>query len=103
MTRYLCSELVMLKRDVTQTVVNLEEIWSDGASIEMDDGIEIGKQIDLVCGENQLTGTVARAEKHEFGWRIELQFLPGSRWTPEMFRPGHMLDPNDLTGKKSEA
>jgi hypothetical protein len=103
MTRYLCSELVVLKRDGADTVVNLEEIWSDGASIEMDEGIELGKQIDLVCGENHLTGSVANAEQHEFGWRIELKFLPGSQWSPEMFRPGHMLDPNDLLGKKSEA
>ena len=103
MTRYLCSELVVLKRGETDTIVNLEEIWSDGAAIEMDDGVEIGKQVELVCQENRLAGKIAGAEKHEFGWRIELKFLPATRWSPEVFRPQHMIDPDDLPGKKSPA
>jgi hypothetical protein len=103
MTRYLCSALVTLKRDSNETVVNLEEIWSEGAAVEMDDAVEIGRQVELVCGETCLIATVVSAGKHEFGWRMELKFLPDSLWSPELFRPEHMLDPNDLLGKKSTA
>jgi hypothetical protein len=99
-SRYLCSELVVLKQDAMQTVVNLEEIWSDGAALESDDPLAIGIAVELECGENRFKGTVVSATQHEFGWWIELSFSPETPWNPEIFRPGHMVDPETLKGEK---
>ena len=102
MTRYLCSELVVLKYDGAETTVNLEEIWDDGAAIEMDNGVAAGQKVELLCGETRLPAKITLAAKHDFGWRVEMQFAPGTKWTPEVFRPQHMLDPQDLMGRKVE-
>jgi hypothetical protein len=100
--RYLCSELVALKREAVETVVNLEEIWDDGAAIEMDDGMVVGQIVQLKCGDSVFPAKVTLAAKHEFGWRVEMEFASGTKWSPEVFRPQHMLDPQELLGKKVE-
>jgi hypothetical protein len=102
--RYLCSELVALKRHAGETTVNLEEIWEDGAAIEMDEAaegeIDVGQKVELLCGETRLPGKITLAAKHDFGWRVELAFAPGIKWTAALFQPQHMLNPQELLGKK---
>ncbi len=100
MSRYLCSELVVLKCDAAQTVVNLEEIWSNGAALESDDPIPVGAAVELECGESRFAATVSTAKQHEFGWWIELDFSPETPWKPEIFRPQHMVDPEELAAKE---
>jgi hypothetical protein len=100
--RYLCSELVVLKHDSSETTVNLEEIWENGAAIEMDNGMAVGEKVELLCGETRLAGKITLAAKHDFGWRVELGFAPGVKWTAELFQPQHMLNPQELKGKKAQ-
>jgi hypothetical protein len=97
--RYLCSELVKLSSGLT---VNLEEIWEEGAAIESDDELRVGDAIELKCGDHTFAGTVTLAMKHEFGYRVEMDFATGIRWTPGSFRPQHILDPQELAAKKVE-
>ncbi len=99
MGRYLCSELVKLSSGLT---VNLEEIWEEGAAIESDDELRVGDAIELKCGDHTFAGTVTLAMKHEFGYRVEMDFATGIRWTPGSFRPQHILDPQELAAKKVE-
>jgi hypothetical protein len=100
--RYLCSELVALKRDSSQTTVNLEEIWTTGAAIETDDVLSTGETVELHCGESVFPATVSLVAKHEFGCRVEMEFANGVTWSPQVFQPQHMLDPQSLLAKKAE-
>jgi hypothetical protein len=100
--RFLCSELVVLKRGSRQSTVNLEEIWTTGAAIETDDVLETGETVELECGENRFPAAVTLVAKHEFGCRVEMEFPQGVAWSPEVFRPQHMLDPQSLAAKKAE-
>ena len=98
-SRYLCSELIVLRREGAETVVNLEEIWIEGAAVEMDEPLAAGLAVELQCGEHLFTATVARAEKHELGCRIELEFSRETPWDPAVYKPTHLMNPADLPGE----
>ncbi len=96
--RYLCSELVTLRViAATASIVNLEEIWREGAILESEDAVEDGVAIEIQCGDILFAGRVTQVEHHEFGWRIEVEFSPATPWEKERFQPQHMLDV-DLPG-----
>lgn len=90
--RYLCSDLVALRTNSSETTVNLEEIWRDGATLDCEEEIANGADIGIQCGSVFLAGKITRVEQHEFGWRVEIEFSPLTPWNPEQFRPQHMLD-----------
>ena len=94
--RYLCSQLVALRCGGTLLTVNLEEIWESGAILESDDEIPHCALAELRCAGVSLYGHLTRAEQHDFGWRIEMEFSPLTPWSPERFRPDHLLDLTDL-------
>jgi hypothetical protein len=41
-------------------------------------------------------GRLIKVDRHEFGWRIEMQFSPMTPWSTEKFRPEHLLDVAEL-------
>jgi hypothetical protein len=90
--RYLCSDLVTLRIGAAESTVNLEEIGRDGAAIESEDPIADGVRVEIRCGSVFYSGKVTQVDRHEFGWRVEIEFSPLTPWTPEQFRPRHMLD-----------
>ena len=90
--RYLCSDLVTLRIGAVESTVNLEEIGQDGAAIESEDPIVDGVRVEVRCGSVFFSGKVVQVEQHEFGWRAEIEFSPLTPWSPEQFRPQHMLD-----------
>jgi hypothetical protein len=90
--RYLCSDLVTLRIGAAESTVNLEEIGRDGAAIESEDPIVDGVKVEVRCGAVFFSGKVTEVERHEFGWRAEIEFSPLTPWSPEQFRPRHMLD-----------
>src|ERR1700734_82951 len=90
--RYLCSELVTLKVNSTASIVNLEEIWREGAILESEDAVEDGVAVEMQCRDVLFVGRVIRVEHHEFGWRIEVEFSPETPWNKTRFQPQHMLD-----------
>jgi len=90
--RYLCSELVVLRTVAGESVVNLEEIWREGAVFESENPLEAGWKVELQCGGMRLHGVAAEVELHDFGCRVEMQFSPLTLWDPERFAPKHLLD-----------
>jgi len=98
--RFLCSQLVSLTRNCADcpanTIVNLEEIWIQGAILESETPLKSGIEIELRCGGAFFTGRLVDVEPHEFGWRAEVEFSPETPWNPEQFRPDHLLDPTKL-------
>jgi hypothetical protein len=89
---YLCSELVTLRIKSTASIVNLEEIWREGAILESEDAVEDGVAVGMQCGNVLFAGRVMQVERHELGWRIEVEFSPETHWSQERFQPQHMLD-----------
>jgi hypothetical protein len=92
--RYLCSQLIELRCGGSSLTVNLEEIWETGAVLESDENVPTHVPADLQSGAVTLCGRLTTAEKHAFGWRLEMEFSPLTPWSPERFRPAHLLDPS---------
>jgi hypothetical protein len=90
--RYLCSQLVALRNNSKDSVVNLEEIWKTGAVLESEEPVEQGAQVEIRCDPAFFAGRIVRVEAHESGWRIEVEFSPMTLWNPERFQPEHALD-----------
>lgn len=100
--RYLCSELVTLKVNSAEFTVNLEEIWQDGASFDSEEPVGEGVPVELRCGAAFFAGKATQVERHEFGWRIEVEFSPLTPWNPDQFRPQHMLAVSDESESQAE-
>ena len=75
--RYLCSELVVLRINAADYTVNLEEI----ARVVMaprskPKGLSSnGVSMQIRCGPVSFSGKVVDVERHEFGWRVEVEFF----------------------------
>jgi hypothetical protein len=93
---FLCSQLVALRNNSIKTIVNLEEIWGNGAVLESEDPVEEGSKVEIRSGRTFFAGQIVQVERHEFGWRFEVQFSPMTPWKIEEFQPEHLLDLSDL-------
>jgi hypothetical protein len=100
--RFLCSDLVLLKANACESIVNLEEIWRGGAVLESEIPLESGTRIQIRCGTQCFAGRISNSEAHEFGWRVEVEFSPLTPWTIEQFRPRHLMDPAKIGQKDTE-
>jgi hypothetical protein len=103
--RHLCSQLVELRigtaglglpRDAN-FIVNLEEIRTTGAVLESEEPVEEGAKVEIRCGTAFFAGSIVHVERHEFGWRLEMEFSPLTPWSLEKFQPEHLLDVSKLS------
>lgn len=93
--RYLCSELVTLRFDTSERVVNLEEIWDTGAVFEAEERVEEGARVEMRAGQAFFAGKVTGVEQHEFGWRLEVEFSTLTPWSMDRFLPQHLVIASD--------
>jgi hypothetical protein len=99
---YLCSQLVTLSNKSpastvkVESTVNLEEVWIGGAVLESEAAVEEDARVEIRCGTAFFAGRIVQVERHDFGWRFEVEFSPLTPWSPEQFRPLHLLDPAKL-------
>lgn len=95
--RYLCSDLFRIRgTGGWRGWANLEEIWRNGAVLESEGPIPLGQKLLLRKGQGKLWAQVENCVAHEFGYRVELKFLFDSTWTPAVFVPAHLLDPETV-------
>jgi hypothetical protein len=98
--RYLCSQLVALRNNsgdsAVYLVANLEEIWETGAVIESEQPVKEGTNMEMRCGSALFAGRVVEVERHEFGWRLQVEFSPLTPWSLEKFEPEHLLNALEL-------
>ena len=94
--RFLCSQLVALRNNSIESIVNLEEIWENGAVLESEQPAQEGSKVEMRGGAAFFAGRIVQVERHEVGWRFEVEFSPMTPWSPEKFRPSHLLDVSQL-------
>ncbi|HVW83715.1 MAG TPA: hypothetical protein VHB50_03505 [Bryobacteraceae bacterium] len=96
--RYLCSHLVQLNWNGGSMTVNLEEVWREGAVLDAEEAAPEGTTAEIRCGSEFFTGRLIHVTRGDFGWRIEMEFSPLTPWSPERFRPQHLIDLSMLEG-----
>jgi hypothetical protein len=95
---YLCSDLVVLRWNdgSDAAIVNLEEIWSQGAVIQMDSPLPAGTRVRLELEDCDYSGQVDACEFQKIGHYITLRFVGGDKWSPDIYTPEYLLDPAAL-------
>jgi len=89
--QFLCSHLITVLGDGRQTVVNLERIWSGGATVNAEESFDPGTELQLL--DLGITARVVFAEVDDSGHYLDLEFPSSYRWTAEKFCPQHLTDP----------
>lgn len=89
--RYLCSHLISLHTGEAELRANLEEIWPEGAILECEQPVEPGAHSELRCDRLMYAGKVTEVTRHEFGWRVEIEFSPLTPWSLASFQPAHLF------------
>jgi len=98
---HFCSNLVTVhlptqEGGARETVGNLEEISTTGACINLEEPVETGLPLRLVCskaGQNvEFPGTVVEC-RHDAraGYYVSVVFNPGVHWSPEVYTPKHLV------------
>ncbi|MGC4054790.1 MAG: hypothetical protein QM757_38605 [Paludibaculum sp.] len=82
---------------------NLEEISSSGAYLNVEEPIAPQLPLRIVCtdkkGKHRFDGVVTGAsEDPSAGHYIEVKFNPGTTWSPEIFKPNHLIRASAVLG-----
>ncbi len=111
-TRYWCADLVHVSvkensRWKSAGVGVLEDISRSGACIQMDLPIKRGTAIRFRHPQWKSEGVVRHCEYREIGYYVGMKFADGIEWTPQAFRPKHLVNPDEMVAarlqKKSRA
>lgn len=98
--QYLCSHLVSLAWNGRRTSANMEKIWGTGAALNAEEAIQPGTALRLECPEFTLETKVVQCIREDDGYFIDVEFKPGYTWTPDVFEPQHLTDPDILLVRK---
>lgn len=103
--QYLCSELVTVHQAGADApmVANLEEIHHSGATLLVESPVASGVAVEIFCEGGTLSGSVHDCNRNELGYFVTVAFNEDSLWSPDLFRPAHMLDPLELIRRKAES
>lgn len=103
-TRMLCADLVNVEwRDASghtqRAVANLEDISQAGACLQLDEAIPVHTAIRVEHPRATLMCRVRYCVYREIGYFLGVEFEPGHKWTPRVFKPMHMLDPRKMLNR----
>jgi len=103
--RLLCSDLIPVRLELDEPVeliANLEDISPSGACIQFEDRVPAGTRISLKLGRHRFRGTVMYCAEHETGYFAGVRFDAGRKWSIEVYKPRHLLDPMTLGVRRSK-
>ena len=82
-----------------KAVVNLEEIWREGAVLDCEIGFPPGTSVEIHAAGRRWMGIATSVQEYEFGFHIEVEFSTLTPWRIEDFRPLHLLNPAELKAR----
>lgn len=100
--RLLCAELVQVtfrseSGRQQRRVTNLEDISTTGLCLQSETRIPEETKVTVNYGGGELFGRVRYCVFREIGFLIGIEFDPGCRWSKNIFKPEHLLDPQGLS------
>ncbi|MCU1258319.1 MAG: hypothetical protein JWO80_1204 [Bryobacterales bacterium] len=98
--QFLCSHLVALSWNGRGTSANMEKIWSSGATLNAEECIEAGTRLRIESPRFLFDTRVVKCTNEPDGHFIDVEFEGGYEWTPELFEPDHLTDPDILLVRK---
>lgn len=106
--RMLCSDMVeVFYRDETghprRALANLEDISISGVCLQVDKPIPLDTTVHINHPKGVLEGSVRYCLFQEIGYFLGVQLSPGCRWSPEAYRPQHLLDLRALVELRAQS
>ncbi len=93
--RFMCSESVnILVNDggtLAEGLANLEDISPSGACVHLDEAIQVGANIEIVCSTCSFKGTVRNCRYTEAGFDVGMEFAKPKAWNLHRYEPKHLL------------
>ena len=105
--RMLCSDLVeVFYRDETghprRAMANLEDISLSGICIQVDKPIPLDTVVHINHPKGVFQGSVRYCLFREIGYFLGVQLAPDCQWSPDTYRPQHLLDLRTLVERSAE-
>jgi hypothetical protein len=98
--RMLCSEMVEVRWNrlgrQRQISANLEDISASGVCLQAEEAIPAETVLSVLHPSGEFTGRVRYCVYLQIGYFVGVQFEPGWKWSPDIFKPQHLLDLRDL-------
>jgi hypothetical protein len=75
-----------------ELIANLEDISPSGACIQLETAIQSEADIEIVCSNCNLKGTVRYCRFVEIGYDVGIAFDEPQSWSRKRFEPKHLLE-----------
>ena len=104
-TRMLCADMVDVRwqdragREQGATAI-LEDISAAGACLQLELPIPLGVEVEWQAPGQKFEGHVKYCVYREIGYFVGVEFDASFKWSKQAFEPDHLLDPQELVGKK---
>lgn len=103
--RLWCSDLVQvwLKKDGRWRRIGaavLEDISRSGACVQTEEAIPQGSMIRVKHDDWKIEGEVRYCTFKETGYFVGLHLEESQKWSEEIFRPKHLIDPGKVVARK---
>ena len=93
--RFLCAELVKVRvqdeAGLREETCNLEDISPSGACVQLEAAAQTGADIELTCAQCSLRGKVRYCVSSPLGYDVGIAFDQRKSWSPQRFKPKHIL------------
>jgi hypothetical protein len=92
----MCADLVnvLIHSDdgmLAEAIANLEEISSSGVSIQLEEAIHVGTDIEVLCSTCSFRGKVSYCRFVDIGYDIGVKFAPQTFWNRQLYQAKHLL------------
>ncbi len=81
----------------------LDDISTSGACLNVDSPLPIGTGVVIQYRKGRLEGSVCYCFFREIGYYVGVRFKPATKWSPQQYRPKHLLDLKKLLLRRTAA
>lgn len=86
-----------------QATALLDDISISGACLNLDSPLPLGATVVIEYRKGRFEGSVCYCFFREIGYYIGVHFKPATKWSPQQYRPRHLLDVKKLLPRRTAA
>jgi hypothetical protein len=104
--RLWCSDLIQVRLEggggePAELIANLEEISPSGACLQFEQPVLAGARLCLKLGRRKFRGQAQYCTHNEIGYFVGVRFDAGRKWSRQLYKPKHLLDPRRVLARGS--
>lgn len=104
----MCADMVAVRwkdeRGVEQEAsALLDDISTSGACLNLDSPLPLDTSVVIEYRKGRFEGSVCYCFFREIGYYVGVHFKPATQWSPQQYRPRHLLDLKKLLLRRTAA